>query len=329
MGKVWSKREVRVSTSAQTYSPGDQVNGQISVFLPTDSPRLTLVLSVLGIESYSLPPHRETRNLTILSFSAPIFNDALHAGQYMFPFGFVLPPGVPSSFRHKTPSFDASVVYTVKVEAEKGGAMHEAEFGVVNAVRNLQPLQVEQSYKVKTFCVLSSQLRVRGFLERQEYWPGDRLTVSIAIDTSESGRGVRQITIDLLRVTKLRTKTGLRTFPHLVKGFVKGVAVGAHTPQQELVEAGFALSELNIGGNSTKGKMVESEFAVNLTMRTYDELCTEGEEYTLVLPVTIHGAAVPVDYTAAFPLEWRPAVMSQTHLSLPAQFAPSAPPEDL
>lgn len=324
MGKVWSKSEVRVSTNAGTYAAGEEVNGQIALYLKTEVPHLQLQLAIVGTEWFTLDPQgaaAETRSVHCLDFSAPVYTGKLEAGQYMFPFFFALPLQVPSSCHCTTAAYEMGVKYYVRVEAVGLGLSSECQFTVVNSDRDARPLTSAETFPMTTCCVIPSSLHLSVYAEKREYWPGDHLPISIAIDASQSRRGTRDILIDLVRFTKLHRVSGLRTFTQLLKGYIKVKNVDALSSEKVVIDADFPLKEIALGANSTVGEIVECAFGVSVTVRTMEGSCSDGPECTIIVPVTIHSAGTaPAD--SGFPAEWRPAVMPQTLLSLPGKATP-------
>ena len=336
MGTVWSTSEIRVHTNAPTYSPGDEITGQISLFLTKSFPLMTIRLSLQGLEMFSILPskkaHPHSRRTDILTYTAPIYNMKLQSGQYMFPFSFTLPRCLPSSFKADTAAYKANITYLLTVTAEQAKLSADSVVTVVAPIpAGPTCLTKEENFTLTNCCIFSSYLRVNCYLDKQEYWPGDRICTTLVVDTSRSSKGVRDLTIDLIRITRLRTKGGgMKTYTDLVKGYSVTRRIPAHKPYREddSLEATFPLNELKLTSTSTHGSLIECGFGLTITVRTEAGMCSEGQELVLTVPVVIQGAMVPVNYAPPFPSEWKPEVMEQTRISMPPEFAPSAPVED-
>jgi len=336
MGQVWAKSELRVSTNSPTYSPGDEITGQISLFLAKSFPLITLRLSLQGLETFSILPskhaHPHTRRVEILTYSAPIYNMKLDSGQYQFPFSLMLPRYLPSSFKAATNAYTAAITYRLSVETEQAGLTAETGLTVVSPVPSGPScLNKEEIFALTSCCVLPSSLRLSCYLDKREYWPGDRLCTTVVIDTARCRKDVRSLTIDLIRITRLRVQGGgTKTYTDLIKGYSVNRRIPAFKPykEEDSLEATFPLSDLNLSSTSTQGSLIECGFGLTLTVRTEAGLCADGQELVLSTPVVIQGAVAPVNYAPPFPSEWRPEVMEQTRISLPPEFAPSAPVED-
>lgn len=336
MGQVWAKSELRVSTNSPTYSPGDEITGQISLYLSKSLPLMTIRLKLRGLEAFTILPsksaHPHTRRVEILTYSAPFYNMKLDSGQYLFPFSLKLPQCLPSSFKAATNAYTAAITYTLSVEAEQIGLTAETTLTVVSPLPSGPScLNKEETFALTSCCLFGSSLRLSCFLDKQEYWPGDRMCTTIVIDTSRSRKEVRSLTIDLIRITRLRIKGGgTKTYTDLIKGYSVNRRIPAFKPykEEDSLEATFPLSDFHLTSTSTHGSLVECGFGLNVTVRTEAGMCSEVQELVLSAPVVIQGAVAPVNYAPPFPSEWKPEVMEQTRISLPPEFAPSAPVED-
>lgn len=333
MGKGWSKSELRISTHRHTYAPGEEVQGQISLYLTKSQSALALVLDVCGTEAFTIFPSgassSQNRSADCLRYTATVYNSPLKKGQYLFPFSFTLPYGLPDSAHLTTQQYTVSVAYTAKVTLPQEQLSAVAEFGVSTPrIAGDEIVSASETFQVRKMCFFHTPLELSATLDKGEYLQTERMIVRVAVSTAECSQAVAGIRLDFSQVTRLNTRlTGQRTFYHLLKSYAVPKAVSAYRRDIDVLEANISLQEVQIQG-MTFGRLAQCCFEVCVRVRTEDSLCSEPQEFTIALPVIVRNCVGVLPMSAQYPTEWQPEIMARASFALPPEFAPSAPLEE-
>lgn len=285
MGNAFKKTELRVSTYEECYRPGEEIRGTVSLYLAKDSPKIQLQFEVFGEESYSIVGNdRYNRTERCFSYQTSLFNSPLSKGSYDFPFLFLLPNSLPSSFSLQTKSFSASITYFLRASIPQISLISHTSVGVMSKDPVEKPAKQEETYQLTCCCFASDFVRVSACLDKGEYYWGDSVLVTIGVDTLGASQGVRAVRLEIMQIVRLRrVNANALYFSNGVMSYNFPKQLQAHTiyTEESAIQVLLSLENSEIAG-VTNGFIVESGLRVDIKVVT-----DSGRELLLTLPLVV------------------------------------------
>jgi len=173
-----------------------------------------------GQRQESVDVRRQERK-HFLHFRIPlhIWNGRLMPGQYIFPFSFVLPAGLPGSFLEADVSrgwgdYMGQIFYRIEAECDHGGFLgrdvkHSQNLVVhEQLLEAIQPTVVTKNANVKVCCCIDKgHIQMVASFDKNCYMPGETAFMMVAVD-NQSDVDVRSMHC------KLKRKLNLRAYGH-------------------------------------------------------------------------------------------------------------------
>ena len=230
---------VYIQLDQGSYSPGQQVNGTVFLNVTQNYPgAFHLTLTISGMEDTKLIEaksssssdssdssdssyivHRETN--TFFNHSFPIFEFntlSVSAGQYNFPFSFLLQPGIPSTFNYefyKNGNCHAKVKYVVIAKLGPVSGMKDlssitcVQDFVVNQEKILSSgtTKKQLTQDINSYCCLNKgKCTIVSYFEKSDYVPGEKANMITEIDNSECKVDVLEIKGIFRQIFKVTAK---------------------------------------------------------------------------------------------------------------------------
>jgi len=143
------------------------------------------------------------------------FQEQLMPGQYVFPFSFLMPTGLPGTFHESDMSrgwgdYLGQIYYKLEAECDHGGFLgrdvrHAQDLVVhAQAVAQIQPAIVEKNANVKfCCCVDKGQIHMVAKFDKNAYVPGETAYIVVDVD-NKSETEIRTLHCKLKRRIALR-----------------------------------------------------------------------------------------------------------------------------
>lgn len=217
------------------YFPGEQVSGTILLDLYTNWRHDRVYLTIVGIEQTRIVERvqeqkeggggdfknqvYEDQN-TFFSNQVPVFvfpSGTIPAGQFSFPFSFILKNGIPSSFNYLYDDYGekcyATVVYEMRASLESSDNAEPAlQYSVPFNVS--QPAIIGQGHtrkeiieNVKSWCCIDKgQSKIVGYFEKKEYIVGEKAYMVAEVDNSKCTTEIKHIEGSFTQSLEIRAR---------------------------------------------------------------------------------------------------------------------------
>lgn len=340
---------ILITTEKSFYYPGDTVSGHILMnFESTDFPGNQLILKVKGKEetSWEAPnpqnPNVKNKKTGLIifynhKFPLNVWNEGyVPAGQYDFPFSFILKDFLPGSYTHLPDNEDirtrtcALISYKIKAEC------HSMDNGKeMSKIKYTKELILREKLKVNIFskgefmlplsscfCIGQGVCQIRCYFEKNAYESGENANIFCEIDNSNGSQDIQNIYFVLKNKILLRSDDGInkeyiRTIfrkesdglaaHQKAEGIMKKTISCKFSHRQENLEEiknndendAFRLQE------SSSGQLVNSHYVLEVMAKSSGFL-TCGSDAKAQIPVTIYKK---INKQKEMDWEWNPKVM--------------------
>ncbi|KAG5891405.1 hypothetical protein JTB14_031472 [Gonioctena quinquepunctata] len=210
-----------------TYCPGDAITGHVECTFPTTEDILGISIKLRGNEHTSwserkkfYDPGRNTlyRNVCYSGNNEVLFRDltliregSIASGRYEYPFSFILPKSLPSTFEgsygYIKYYIKASVVrrFGPDRENERNINMHSLiDFNEIRADLQLEPATYQEEKTLCFFCCVGGPITVDVNLEKEAFVLGEIAKIKIDINNS-TNQEIDQISMKLILTTRSKT----------------------------------------------------------------------------------------------------------------------------
>lgn len=207
------------------FHPGERVRGAVVIQLKESIEAKAVVLKFLGKAHWqndddSVACHGRgylfNNEITLDSpqLQKRESNIILDSGQHTYPFEFILPPNLPTSYRHDYDGkhWNASVTYTIEAVIETKFYERNYSYSLeirVQEVRNLDLVpdlneysEVISEKNVRSFFIYSYGLsHVMLSVPKRGYYLGDIIKAAVKIDHTAFSNQTKEVTLELVRDT--------------------------------------------------------------------------------------------------------------------------------
>lgn len=222
MGSSQAKPTIFIKTETPSYLAGTEISGVVYVHLPKKLPTNTLWIIVKGKEQSSWNPVNETRNdryrgrHSILKVRIPLHrwaDNSIPAGEYSFPFNFILPKEIPGSFHVRTTNYEAKISYSIKAEIwpDKKQAIKDSIPVIVKqALTNVRySISQQQSAPlVMCGCLSRGSAQINLNFDKNAYIITEIPRINIQVDCSNTSQQVKGLDCSLTRYLYLTSQGG-------------------------------------------------------------------------------------------------------------------------
>ncbi|CAI2370985.1 unnamed protein product [Moneuplotes crassus] len=225
-----------VQTSKPYFTPGEEVTGNIYLSMDQPFPATSLELEIKGKEEvkWKIRKNSSSSNSShnryhytikmedkkqIFFFQATIYefeDETVYAGQYDFPFKFLLPEDLPSSCYFSSYSQKARGMAQYKIKASlkcNTDDMKDMVFKQTLIIRQ-QPESIEMStkadYNAKVYkcccCCSEGTVTMQSETDKTIYTPTETVKIIGNIDNSNSKKDLKKIKVQLVQCVKMYGK---------------------------------------------------------------------------------------------------------------------------
>ncbi|KDO28330.1 hypothetical protein SPRG_06569 [Saprolegnia parasitica CBS 223.65] len=299
------KGSIAIIVDKPHYISGEVVSGslQVDVLEPIECNEVVVVISgkekVHWSETHDVGSGDDRRSVTrTFSSSHRFLNQAIvlysaqhhiSPGQYIYPFQYQLPIGLPGTFDNQChDGVDARVQYSIKGRLRVDGffsrdVKRRQTFIVYAQLAGYVAPSVAEKTQVVRFlcCFRQGTCYLRVGMDKNMYTPGDVPMILCDI-RNESAKDVRRMRCELVRIVDVMADRKHRTLQKTICGATfPGVAAGAQLSQPQpfqLLSHGEALYP------STRGNLVGCRYEIRVTCDI--AWCPD---VTLELPIALGG----------------------------------------
>jgi hypothetical protein len=330
------------------YVPGEQVSGVINLNLFAVFNQGVIYLTAAGVEQVKLVEIIKTGAGTDAKEEKKWHNDRnfffnnrfpvhhfqggfLAAGQYSFPFSFVLPTGLPSSFSYKfTKDHEACFAMTsYEISATLGSAAGPAlSFSLPLSVNQPQifsnPSQrMEMNQEVThCCCVAKGRAKITSYFEKNEYVPGETAFLITEADNMHSQAAINHIKGEFRQVVRLKAGA----FEHSVSNSLCELKTPGIQPGEQRIGPNAIRLEVplinknpnqwdknqsknNVVQPTSRGKLINNEYYLVNTLEMDACICC-GEHPNCKLQLNIRNPSLVYNPWAGQPEGWSPQVFN-------------------
>jgi len=352
------------------YSPGDTVSGTILLDLFTPFNHNQVWITVAGVEQTSLvetlPQNNDQANTNnrhghnheryrrhsdhnfFFNYKIPVHTFGgmfIPNGQYSFPFSFVLPPGLPSTFDYsfnvgQEPCY-AKVSYELRASLENPSSrgspsLSHTQVLSVNqgALLGGESTRKELNQHVKSCCCIDKgHAKIISYFEKAEYVPGETAYLVSEVDNTKSKAKINSI--DGIFRQKLRLQARGFVYPlqiDLNKLSLPGIEPGqARLGEQALRLALHLVSNskqqtFNTRTNTStiqptcRGKLIQNEYFIVNRLHMDACVCC-GEHPNCTMQLNVRNPSINYSGWSAMPTNWNPKTFDLVPLQFSSNFA--------
>lgn len=326
------------------YTPGEQVTGVVMLNLFSNLNQGAVYLTVAGVEQVKLVEmhttgagddkkeellHHSDQNF-FFNHRIPIHNFAggfIPAGQYSFPFCFVLPTGLPSSFKYKfrkdMEDCFAMTSYEVRASLEN---QSETSLNYTVPLAVNQPMQLSDGSKrmemdttVKHCCCIDKgSAKIVSYFEKQNYVPGETAYLITEADNTKSSAAISSITGEFYQV--IRMKAGV--YEENVRNTLKNVSMTGIQPGESkqgpnalrieiplVNEKNTTNVEEKVVQPTSRGKLITNEYYITNTLSMDACICCGSHPYC-TLQLSLRNPSFNYNPWQSQPENWNPQTFS-------------------
>lgn len=330
------------------FIPGEQVNGYIDMNLVSMFNHGVIYLTVAGVEQVKLvelvthgsgdnrveeKKHHNDRNFFFNNrFPVHHFHSGfMAAGQYSFPFSFVLPTDLPSSFSYKFTAHNEPcfAVTSYEISATLEGATGTTMFYNMPLSVNQQQVYGGNNHKMEMnqdvthcCCVSKGKARITSYFEKNDYIPGEKAYLITEADNTQSTAKINHIKGEFRQVIRLKAGFYEHTLTNnLCELKTPGIQPGEQRSgpnairlEVPLVNANKHLhhhdkNESNAVQPTSKGKLISNEYYLVNTLEMDACICC-GEHPNCKLNLNIRNPSFSYAGWSSQPSAWNPQVFN-------------------
>jgi hypothetical protein len=306
-----------------------------------------------GVDNpYQVVPVPRVSNLVLYSFKFilnPQNSQLIAAGQYAYPFSFILPVGLPGSFEYYDHEISAYIQHLITARAYSYSnpanqfMTTNLLFVKTDSSKYNFPLQISDEYEMGCCCFCKDgNVKLLTQFEKQGYYLGENIRFYSHVDNRNCGLDVTGIIAEIKQEIKLTTpnsQKSLNITRTITKQRLKNL-IEKNTTNK--VAFNFPLKDennpiynyykdcrfYNLYGNpntlhsmqcSTKGSNLECNYYLSVYL-SYDECCRGTPYCTIPLYITIGDNYSNYQFTN--PQGYNPQPYTSTTIDLPAVGAP-------
>ena len=271
----------------------------------------------------------------------PVYNFPgvfIPAGQYSFPFSFVLPPGLPSTFDYS---------YQEKEELCFGKVVYEVRSSLENSTTNSSaishclPLFVNQQNQLANdssrkelnqkitscCCCAKGSTRIVTYFEKQEYVPGEVAFMITEADNTQSEAKITSISATFDQVITLQARGYTKTISNtLNKMSEAGINPGEKKTESTALRMAVSLTNSNnkapgrgVIQPTCRGKLITNEYFLTNTLHIDACLCCDTEPHCK-LKLNVRNPSQQYAPWANQPPTWNPQVMGMANLQFNSEY---------
>lgn len=253
------------------------------------------------------------------------FNSAfIPAGQYSFPISFMLPKGMPATFKYEFNEHGSfcfgTTSYTCIASIDSPNAMvppimSTREFCVNQAVKSGGQMgRSVAEHKVKCCCcVPRGEVKICSYFERSDYTPGETAFIVTEIDNTESKVNVDHINGVFRQILKLTAKGFTKNFRiPLNKVRIDGVASKEKRVGEKAIRLEVKLIDKSSGKPvqpTCQGQLISNSYLLETTTKMDTCICC-GSHPTASISANIFNKPFQQQSGWSQPSNWQPQVMS-------------------
>lgn len=327
-----------IHTDKQQYYAGEQVTGQVilSVIQPIHIDAIYLKLSGYEETSFDVSRSRTvydknnqprtehykqhvTGNNTFFKRRYGLYSQktTLHAGNFVFPFQFILNANLPGTFnlysqKHFSSRVQAKVWYSVEAEVAVPGLLtpnlrHSQDI-IIHEPLRIAPMASETHKESKvTFlcCIPKGTINMSATIDKNAYGPGETVGLRLIVDNSQSTVDLEALSLKLVAQISLKANGGSTGST--------GTVVKARTPGLKAGERADRFIQLTLPLDtepSTHSKLIECSYILSVELKV-----PWSPDVVVRQPVQIY-APVQSTYIAQlqYPSNWAPSVFPTSDL---------------
>lgn len=328
------------------YTPGDQVSGTVLLSLLSNFQSNIVWLTIAGSEQTKLSEYpsgntgsvKEADDINIIlnqKQAVHTFSSAfIPAGQYSFPFTFVLPSGVPSSFdytfKEKERDCFARVTYEIMASLEMPSAQSTGIATILNLhifhpVYSSPDTSSQQISRSINSCGIISKgrLNLTSRFERAEYLPGESAIMLTDVDNSKCSAQINSITSVLTQHLTLQAKGITKTVVNTIGKFSEG---GVNPGEERVDSNALKMSIPLVQSDKSKGplqptcsgRLVNNEYRLVSTIHLNACLCCQSMPTTRI-SLTMRNPTQAPPLWKEQPQAWTPQIFPPAQLQLVSQ----------
>ena len=257
------------------------------------------------------------------------------AGQYNFPFSFLLQPSIPSTFNfesYRHGDCHAKVNYVIT-----------ANIGSVSGIKGLPPITCTQNFVVNQELILSSgstkkqltqeivsccclnkgKSTIVSYFEKNDYLPGEKAYMITEVDNSECKADVLQIKGIFRQILEVTAQGYSETFKYdhqtvVLAGIQKGlILLGQDAKRIQvplLTTAGAAVHP------TCRGKLINNDYYLINELKLDACLCCDKNPHC-ILSLNVRNPDMNYAKWAEMPSNWNPQLMSAYNIQFTADFS--------
>jgi hypothetical protein len=326
MGNKQSPR-LFIQTDCTAYLPGDEVTGSVYAHLPTSLASETLWLQIIGFEFCSRissigGQNRNPGRHDYFNYKVPLSHwptKLVEAGDYSFPFVFVLPSGLPGSLALRQQGIIAEISY--KILASFQGLDVSDEISLLVAQPSAEALKPDFQTVTRPIRYISCFNRgvvsmSARFIDRQIEL-GSFAKIMIEVDNKQSASSITHITCSLWRKLSITSNTGER---FEVRDLVSSSRIAGLPSRGNLVstqEVELRISPADVVSrhlSSAEGQMITCSYYLEVSAAFESWLCMNTPSISLMSTVNLHSKTPQTRVTPELPEVWSPQIMPVANL---------------
>lgn len=326
------------------FTPGDQVTGMVMLNLFSNFNHGSVYLTVAGVEQVNLVELVTTGTGDDRKEEKKFHNDRnfffnnrfpLHhfaggfvpAGQYNFPFCFVLPSGLPSSFKYKFRKHmeDCFAMTTYEVSASLENQM-ETSMNYTIPMSVNQPMQLSDGSKKMEMdtevthccCIGKGRAKIVSYFEKQGYIPGETAYLITEADNTKSTAAIENISGEFYQVIKM--KAGF--YEDTVRNSLKNVSTQGLQPGESKQGPNAIRIEIPLVNDkhttnveekvvqpTSRGKLITNEYYISNVLNMDACICC-GSHPTCTLQLSLRNPSYNYNPWQSQPENWNPQTFS-------------------
>ena len=262
------------------------------------------------------------------------------SGQYTFPFQFLLPQGLPSSFEYINEDINASICYYAELKVNRRSSPDLTFYKGFNIRQPPTSLNYSQeqnsSGEISDCCSSKGKASFRAGVSGSSFTWGDVAKCFMEINNTECQLNVKSIKATLTQKINIKNNSGetdyITRFICDVEVPVQCMATQTATSSIELrlsnsnnptiqysnrsinktiYDSPSAIEKLN---STVKGNLISNEYFVVAEVLYDGVRCCDGPQ-SINFPVIIYPEPIPTDYTSFRPHNWNPQIMTSISLN--------------
>lgn len=333
------------------YIPGEQVSGFIDMNLISMFNQGVVYLTVAGVEQVKLvevihtgtgddrreeKKHHNDRNFFFNNrFPVHHFHSGfMAAGQYSFPFSFMLPTGLPSSFSYKfkKDGEDCFAITSYEISATLENATGTSMNYSLPLSVNQQQVFSNDSTRMEMntdvthcCCIGKGRAKITSYFEKNDYIPGEKAYLITEADNSNCTAQINFIKGEFRQVVRLKAGFYEHTISNnLCELKTPGIQPGQQKTGPNAIRLEVPLvnahqnhqnKESNSVQPTSRGKLISNEYYLVNTLEMDACICC-GEHPNCKLQLNIRNPSFTYNAWSSQPSSWSPQVFDPVNFQV-------------